>query len=43
MEINWYLQSSSISSMIAVANTKTDLPNFNNDGRINVYLSGTHF
>ena len=29
--------------MIAVANTKTDLPNFNNDGRINVYLSGTHF
>ena len=34
---------SSTSSMIAVANTKTDLPNFNNDGRINVYLSGTHF
>ena len=33
----------STSSMIAVANTKTDLPNFNNDGRINVYLSGTHF
>ena len=29
--------------MIAVANTKTDLPNFNNDGRINVYLNGTHF
>ena len=34
---------SSTSSMIAVANTKTDLPNFNNDGRINVCLSGTHF
>ena len=31
------------SSMNAVANTKTDLPNFNNDGRINVYLSGNHF
>ena len=29
--------------MIAVANTKTNLPNFKNDGRINVYLSGNHF
>ena len=29
--------------MIAVANTKTNLPNFKNDDRINVYLSGNHF
>ena len=29
--------------MIAVANTKTNLPNNKNDGRINVYLSGNHF
>ena len=29
--------------MIAVVNTKNALPNFDNDGRINVYLSGTHF
>ena len=29
--------------MIAFANTKTNLPNFKNDGRINVYLSGNHF
>ena len=31
------------SIMIAFANTKTNLPNFNNDGRINVHLSGNHF
>ena len=31
------------SSMKAVVNAKTNLPNFNNDGRINVYLSGNHF
>ena len=31
------------SSMTAFANTKTNLPNFNNDGRINVHLSGNHF
>ena len=29
--------------MIAVASTKTNLPNNKNDGRINVYLSGDHF
>ena len=29
--------------MTAAANTKTNLPNFKNDGRINVYLSGNHF
>ena len=29
--------------MTAFANTKTNLPNYNNDGRINVYLSGNHF
>ena len=29
--------------MTAFANTKTNLPNFNNDGRINVHLSGNHF
>ena len=29
--------------MIALANTKTNLPNFKNDGRINIYLSGNHF
>ena len=34
---------SSDSSMIAVANTKTNLPNFKNDGRINVNLNGNHF
>ena len=31
------------SSMKAVVNAKTNLPNFNNDGRTNVYLSGNHF
>ena len=31
------------SSMIAFANTKTNLPNFKSDSRINVYLSGNHF
>ena len=31
------------SSMIAVANIKANLPNFKNDGRINVYLSVNHF
>ena len=29
--------------MTAFANTKTNLPSFNNDGRINVHLSGNHF
>ena len=29
--------------MTAFTNTKTNLPNFNNDGRINVHLSGNHF
>ena len=31
------------SSMNAVANTKTNLPNFKNDGRIHVHLNGNHF
>ena len=34
---------SSNSSMNAVANTKTDLPNFKNDGRMHVHLNGNHF
>ena len=34
---------SSNSSMNAVANTKIDLLNFKNDGRMNIYLSGNHF
>ena len=34
---------SSDSNMNAVANAKTTLPKFKNDGRMNVYLSGTHF
>ena len=34
---------SSKSSMNAVANTKTNLPNFKNDGRTHVYLNGNHF
>ena len=34
---------SSDSNMNAVANAKTNLPNFKNDGRIHVYLSGNHF
>ena len=29
--------------MIAAGNTKGNLPDFKNDGRINVYLSGNHF
>ena len=29
--------------MNAVADTKTDLPNFKNDGRMHVHLSGNHF
>ena len=29
--------------MNAVANAKTDLPNFKNDGRIHVHLNDTHF
>ena len=29
--------------MNAVANAKTDLPNFKNDGRMHVHLSGNHF
>ena len=34
---------SSDSNMNAVANAKTTLPKFKNDGRMNVYLSGNHF
>ena len=34
---------SSISIINAVANTKTDLPNFKNDGRMHVHLNGNHF
>ena len=34
---------SSDSNMNAVANAKTTLPNFKNDGRMHVYLSGNHF
>ena len=34
---------SSDSSMNAVANTKTNLPNFKNDGRMHVNLNGNHF
>ena len=34
---------SSDSNMNAVANTKTDLPNFKNDGRMHVHLNGNHF
>ena len=29
--------------MNAVANTKTNLPNFKNDGRMHVHLNGNHF
>ena len=29
--------------MNAVANTKTNLPNFRNDGRMHVHLNGNHF
>ena len=31
------------SNMNAVANAKTDLPNFKNDGRMHVHLNGNHF
>ena len=34
---------SSDSNMNAVADAKTTLPNFKNDGRMHVYLSGNHF
>ena len=34
---------SSGSNMNAVANAKTTLPKFKNDGRMNVYLRGNHF
>ena len=34
---------SSNSNMNAVANAKTTLPKFKNDGEMNVYLSGNHF
>ena len=34
---------SSDSNMNAVADAKTNLPNFKNDGRMHVYLSGNHF
>ena len=34
---------SSKSNMNAIANSKNDLPNLKNDGRMNVYLSGNHF
>ena len=34
---------SSDSNMKAVANAKTNLPNFKNDGRMHVHLNGNHF
>ena len=34
---------SSRSNMNALANSKNDLPNLKNDGRMHVYLSGNHF
>ena len=34
---------SSRSNMNALANSKNDLPNLKNDGRMYVYLSGNHF
>ena len=34
---------SSKSIMNAIANTKTNLPNFKNDGRMHVHLNGNHF
>ena len=34
---------SSRSNMNAFANSKNDLPNLKNDGRMHVYLSGNHF
>ena len=34
---------SSRSNINALANSKNDLPNLKNDGRIHVYLSGNHF
>ena len=34
---------SSDSNVNAVANAKTSLPNFKNDGRMHVHLSGNHF
>ena len=34
---------SSRSNMNALANSKNNLPNLKNDGRIHVYLSGNHF
>ena len=34
---------SSRSNMNALANSKNDLPNLKNDGRMDVYLSGNHF
>ena len=34
---------SSRSNMNALANSKNDLPNLKNDGRMQVYLSGNHF
>ena len=34
---------SSRSNMNAIANSKNDLPNLKNDGRMHVYLSGNHF
>ena len=34
---------SSRSIMNAPANSKSDLPNLKNDGRMHVYLSGNHF
>ena len=33
---------SSRSNMNALANSKNDLPNLKNDGRMHVYLSGNH-
>ena len=34
---------SSRSNMNALENSKNDLPNLKNDGRMHVYLSGNHF
>ena len=34
---------SSKSNMNAIANSKNDLPDLKNDGRMSVYLSGNHF
>ena len=43
MEITGIYNHSSDSNMKAVANAKTNLPNFKNDGRMHVHLNGNHF